>query len=399
MIVLDGIEYNVKSAEENANDALAAINTFCNENNIRNRHGELVQIEANYANPLYILLLGVGYLFSMIQKLVYSAGCALSIASSSERQLLNIASIAGVRRRRQTKTTVTCIVYSDLTEGPCSITTSLSATVVTGSGSVVLHPAFDISIPVGSSRSIVMVAEVYGSYNIAENAITSFDENPEHFRSMASLAGSPGQDTESIRSLRARIQRRTTNNTVIDKAAEAIGQLDGVSVCNIFFNKSAAQVQVINNIEVPPRKSLLFVQGFSQEIARTYWSQLTCECAGESASSAVEQVYTTKSGQALPVYIIPPEMTPVYLKVHYNCVIEDALAQTLRDAISTIAATHTIGQVLQSSEVINVLEASYSISPAGVELSLDGVNYSYQVQPGDYQLLVFNNDNIKIEGE
>lgn len=401
MIQLDGIEYSIKSAEENANDAVGAVNEYCNANNVRTRNDELVQVDANYANPLYILFLGVGYLVTKLQNLIYSAGCALSLTASSERQLLNIADIAGVRRRRQTKTTVIATVYSNLAGEDavaCQITTALSVTVNAGSETVVLHPAFDITVPVGSSLTIVLVAETYGSYSISANVITSFDTNPAGFRSMTSDASVPGQEQETVRALRERIQRRATSNTLIDRAADAISQLDGVSVCNIYFNYLSSSSTIVNGITVPPRQSLIFVQGFSADIAKTYWAYLDIKCAGEDAASSVEQVYTTRAGQSLPVYIIPPQLIDVGIRVYFNEVIEDVVAQEMKDVIATLARARTIGQVLTSTEVVDVLQANFSYAPAGCSLSLDYDTYSYQVKPEQYQLVTFSNKTIEIIG-
>lgn len=392
MILLDDIQYNVKTPDENASDMVETVNQFCANNNVVNNQGDLIQVEANYANPLYIMFYGFAYLVSKLQRLLHSAGCALSIASSSEKQLLNIADACGIKRRSATKTTINCVVYSNLasdTAVPCRISTDLSVTVAVGGSSVVFHPAYDVTIPVSESRAIVLVAETYGSYNISAGNINSFDTNPTGFRSMTSLASVPGQAQESIASLRQRIQRRTTRGTKQDLAIEAIGQLEGVSVCNIYFNTSVTTDAVVNSITVPPRQSLLFVQGFSNEIAKTYWSYMTTRCAGSSEPTAVQQVYTTRAGQSLPVYIFTPALRNVYIRLYFNQTIDDVKAQRMRDKISQLSASLTIGQGLTSTQIVDMIQEEFVEQPAGCQLSLSDSDYGYQVKVDPYELISF----------
>lgn len=398
MIELDGIEYQINTPEENAGSMLTAINTWCQRNNIQNRHGELIQLEANFANPLYTILFGVGYLASALQNLIYSAGCALSVQASSDKQLLNIADIANLKRKDPTKTTILCVVYSDLIGGnACRITTDLSVTITVSGSSIIFHPAYDITIPVAESRAVMLVAETLGSYSVAEGVLSGFDENPEGFRSMYSYASVPGQDQESITSLRDRIQRRTESSTKQDLAAEAIGQLNGVSVCNIYFNKSSSTAETVMGVEVAPRQSLIFVQGFSNDIARTYWSYMDAECSGRTHTQAIEQVYTTASGQELPVYIIPPEQKIAYIRLYFNQLIDDVTAQSMRDTIATLASKMTIGEVLTSTAVVDIIQENYTQAPAGCQLSFDDETYGYQLKPDTYQLITFSTDSTVVQ--
>lgn len=403
MIQLDGVEYNVNTPDENAADMIATVNQYCADNNIVNTQGDVIQVESNWANPLYVMFRGFAYLVSRVQQLCYSAGCALSIASSSTRQLLNIADVAGVKRKGATKTTIVGTIYSNLStaDNPvvCNITTGLSMTVATTSGNVIFHPAFDTSIPVGSSRTVVLVAEIYGSFSIAANDNASFDENPEGFRLMVLKASSPGQNQETIAALRSRIQRRTDEGTTLDKAIGAITQLDGVSLCNIYYNKSVEDTETVMGIQVPPKQALVFVQGYADSIAETFYQNMLCECAGADYTDAILQTYTTRAGQELTVPIIPPENTKAYIRVYFNQVVDDMTKAAMQDTICTLAQTRTIGQKLTSVEVIDVLQANYNnYEVAGAQVSLDGSDYKYQVSPGQYQLLTFDVNDIQIYG-
>lgn len=403
MVILDGIEYTINTAEENAQSMLTAINTWCNDNNVTNRDGDIIQIEANIANPLYIMLYGIGFLASMLQNLIYSAGCCLSLTSSSDRQLLDIADVAGVRRKDPSYTSILATVYSNLADDegavPCQITTDLTATVSVNGQTVIFSPAYDVMVPVGSSRTIVLVAQSLGSFELSTNFITSFDTNPEGFRTMATSASVPGQDQESITALRQRIQERVSSGTMLEQAIEAIEQLPGVTACNIYFNRSVYENELIDSIEVPPRHALLFVQGFSSDIAKAYYTYMIAETTRGDVNNTLTQTYTTASGQELPIYIITPKEVPVYVRVYFNSVVDDVTSQQMKDTIAQLAIGRTIGQVLTSTDIIDILQENFlSYNPAGAQLSFDGGDYRYQVQPGVNELAVFNNANIEIIG-
>lgn len=216
MLMLDGLEYTVKTPEENVSDVVAFINDYCATNGIKNSLGEIINIDANEANPLYMMCFGMSYLTTVLQKLIYSAGCSMSVPESSERQLLNIADIAGVTRSSATRTVIQGTVYAneqDTGAVDCVITRELSATVSSGTYNLVFHPAFDVTVPIGEARQIVFIAEDYGAYNISENTIIQFDDIVPGFRKMITKASTPGQEQESISSLRARIQRRSVEGT------------------------------------------------------------------------------------------------------------------------------------------------------------------------------------------
>lgn len=401
MIELDGIEYNVSTPEENTTDIVEEINQYCSENNIQNADGDVIQIEPNQANPLYAMIQGFAYLVSRLQRLLYSAGCALSIASSSERQLLNIADVAGVKRKEATRTTIVATIFSNLATAyepvDCRITTDLSMSVLTTSGTVIFHPAFDITIPVGTSRTIILIAEQNGSFSISGSDTASFDVNPEGLRQMITSSSVPGQTVESISALRSRIQRRIEQGSMLDKATEAVTQLDGVSLCNIYFNKSSTKNELVGGISVPPRQALVFVQGWSPDIAETFYSNMMCECAGKDAPNAIMQKFVTRSGQELIVPIIPPENVDVFVRLYFNKTVDDVVALAMKDTVCLLAQDLTIGQRLTSAEVVALIQEKYpDYAIAGAQVSLDGTGYMYQVAPKTYQLIVFDPDNIEV---
>lgn len=408
MILLDEIEYEVKTPDENLDDVVTYINDYCQQNDIRNSLGEVINIDANDANPLYEVLRGLSYLTTIMQKLIYSAGCSMSIAEASDRQLLNLSDIAGIKRTRATKTVISGIAYADtLSADPCVITQALEATVTVAGYDIVFHPAFDVTIPTGESRSIILIAEQYGAYNLSANTITQFDTPVPNLRLLTTNASVPGQEQESIASLRERLQRRTVDSTQIEKAATAIQNLEGVSMCTIYFNYSPRNDETVvygdGTITVPPREALVLVQGWSAAdptaIARTFYRYLLCKTTGEDVPGAQPSVYTTKAGQDLTVWVIPPMQQPIHIRVFIHNTLSYEQINGIKDVICSLAGGLIIGQALTSVEVINAVSAIYTnLTVQGAELSLTGDDntYNYIQTPEPTSVFYLNVDNIYV---
>lgn len=409
MLLLDGIEYEVKTPDENLDDVVTYINDYCQVNNIKNSLGEVIYIDANEANPFYQMLRGLSYLTTIMQKLQYSAGCSVSVAESSERQLLNLSDIAGIKRTKATHTTIAGVVYANLEETgavDCVITQEMEATITIAGIDVVFHPAFDVTVPIGESRNIVLVADQLGSFNISANTITSFDDPVPGLRMLSTGASTPGQERESIASLRERLQRRTVDSTQIEKAAAAIQNLEGVAMCSIYFNYSPREDETVPygdiNITVPPREALIFVQGWSTDptaIARTFYRYMLCKTAGDDVDGAQYQDYVTKANQSLRVWILPPKQQPVWIKIYIKNVLSYEQVDGIKDVICSMAGSLTIGQSISSVDIVKYVSSVYTnltIQGAEVSLTDDDNGYSYVQTPNATAIFYLNVDNISV---
>lgn len=407
MIELDGVQYTVATPEENVTLMTNYINNYCATKEIKNSKGELIYIEQNTSSPIYMLLYGLAYLVSAIQRLIYSVGCTFSISSSSERQLLNLASLANVKRKAATKTTIQCLVYSSRSDddGPqeCVITTSLTKTVAVSGTNVKFHPAYDVTVPIGQSRLVLLVAELEGAYEIGPGMITGFDDEVPGLRLMVSKASIPGQSIESVAALRQRLQERTVTQTQIDKAMNAIEELAGVSLCNIYYNRAPVSDAVINGITVPARKALLIVQGYSEDIAKVFNQYMSCETVDPGDITRLigggPQHYYTHSGQDIPVYIVAPLQVDAYIQIYVKGEVPTSTQNNIKDAVQTLVLGRTIGQELSSADVVDkVKEYLPTVPVMGAYVSFDNINYTFRISPSADVLLLFNDSNIQIIG-
>ena len=409
MITLDGIEYEVKTPDENLDDVITYVNDYCQVNDVRNSAGEVIYIDPNEANALYQMFRGFSYLTTIMQKLIYSAGCSMSIAEASERQLLNLSDIAGIKRTQATRTIISGVVFANTESSEavdCNITQDLTATITVAGVDVVFHPAFDVTIPIGESRSIVLMAEQYGSYNISANTIQEFDDPVPGFRSISTSASTPGQSIESIASLRNRLQRRAVEGTQVERAETAIQNLEGVAMCSIFFNYSPRESTTIpygnTSITVPPRQAVLMVQGWSVEpnaIARTFYRYLLCKTTGEGIEGAQIQKYVTRSNQELDVVILPPVMQAIYVRIYIKNTLSYEQIDGIKDVICSLAGTLIIGQGLTAVDITNAVGKVYTnLTIQGADISLTGEEgtYSYVQTPEHTSVFYFNVDNIEV---
>ena len=71
--------------------------------------------------------------------------------------------------------------------------------------------------------------------------------------------------------------------------------------------------------------------------------------------------------------------------------------QGIKDAISSLASSMSIGQTLTSTMIINKIQGAYSsLSLAGVEISSDEITWGYQLEAQPFQLIGFNTDNMRL---
>jgi hypothetical protein len=399
MIELDGIEYSINTAEENATKAIDYVNNYCKLNNIVNSSGEIISIDESTGNPLYLLFLANGYLTSILQRLLYSVGAGINTAASSDRQLLNIASMANLKRLPATYTTINCLIYCVINSEGCHIAKSLSAKAIVNGQAVTFHPAFDIDIPSSESRLVPLIADTTGPFLVPGGTIKNFEEDVPGFARMVTDPSVPGKDIESIASLRARIQARDTQDTSVDKAIAYIRQLPGVSHCYIYFNYDDIYPVHINGVDVQPRRSIVYVQGYNDNIAFTYFKFLNCQTTQPPPEvPCITQNYTFNNGQQESVYLIPPDYVEIFIRVQIKEDINDAMIVQVQQTIVSLALDKGIADMVTSSEILELLRAStLPVTAMGCDVSRDGIFYTYVFKPEPNEIVDIKVGNIQVD--
>ena len=103
--------------------------------------------------------------------------------------------------------------------------------------------------------------------------------------------------------------------------------------------------------------------------------------------------------QFLPLQDLLPVQEQVYIKVYIKSALNTATENELKMICASAAQNLNINDSLTSSDVIELIhEKNPSILFDGVELSKDGVDYSYVVNTEDLDgLLVTNYANVSVE--
>lgn len=399
MVELDGIEYKVQVPSEVANDLVTYINQYCSDNHVVNSKGEQIYIDVNPMNPFYILCYGIGYLVGILQRLIYSVGCSLSLASSSDRQLLNLAQMCNIKRRPASYTTVNINVFSSLTAA-CRIPPMAPVTVVTGGRAMTFHSSNTsyVYIPEGQTQRITLIADEMGAFTVPEGAITAFDNDISNLRLIKSDAAVPGRPEETVAELRKRIQKRSEISSSIIRVQDALSALPGITLCNVYFNFNPTGETIIGGVTVKPRQALLVIQGYNAKIAETYFRYMTAETAGKDQAGVQYQSYITHAHQSIYCYYIAPQQTRVYVRVYINKFTgDDSVRQAIRDEITAMCSRLLINADISSADITQtLLKAFPGLDVEHADLSTDNISFDYKIVGTPDRVLSVASEDIKL---
>lgn len=376
-MILDGIEYTVNTATDNALNLLNYINQYCVDHNILDSDGNVLQFVVNITSPVWLIILGLGYMFNVFQRLVYACGLSFNISSCPDSQILNLMEIAGTEYLTGTETIINCTVLAT-SDGPCVITKDMVVTYNYNGSPVIFKPAYDVTILASGSGKIALQSESVGPMYIPAGAITAFDTPPANFASMTSLNSLPGSNPETTTEARARLQKGIETVSGIDACITALRALTGVQTANLFFNTSLTTNLTIADIVIPPRSCGMIVQGFSEELANTYFDYLDVPCVGGTLS----QIHTTLSGQDISISYSSPEQVRLYVKVKVRIPSTLLVPDGYQDAIIALllpaSGSLLIGEDYTQMYLLNFLDAFnvQDMSVIGLSVSTDNITFS-----------------------
>jgi hypothetical protein len=397
MITLDNIPYKKRTAAEIASDMADYINEYCKSNNVRNKEGDLVQIEKNIGNLAYILLYAMGYEGSIMESYIYSIGKGMNIQAASPAQLIDLAAVAGLKRKQPTHTTIAIAISCSMTAmDPMKIETSMSITYDGLGQRIIFYPAYDIEIEPGQTRVVVVRANVPGSFNIAANTLTNFDQPLDALAAFESGPSNAGRTLESISSLRARLQAKAIPSNRLKQASEAVEALEGVASCNVYFNQHNTSSAQIGDYTVPPRTGLAFVQGFNARMAETVYSYVNVPFL--VVPEAIRQTALLSNGQRASIYFVPPAYRDIYVKVYTIGAPDSVRTTAMIKKIVAISLAKTIGDSITSVDIINAAtSAGTSLEIAGASVGLDEYQLGNVIELGPNEICNFSDNKISID--
>lgn len=375
-MTLDGIEYTVNTTTDNALNLLSYINQYCVDHNILDSDGSVLQFVVNITSPVWLIILGLGYMFNTFQRLLYACGLSFNLSSCPDTQILNLMEIAGTEYLEGTTTIVNCTVIATA-DGPCNILKTDTVTYSYEGVEKIFHPAYDVTILASASGKVILQSVDVGPMYIPSGVITEFDIEPTNFASMSSMNSLPGSNPETTAEARVRLQKGIETISGTDACISALRELTGVQTANLFFNHSLTDNLVIASMTIPPRCCGMIVQGFSEELANTYFDYLDVPCVG----GALSQTHTTLAGQDITVTYDLPVQVRMYVKVKVRIpntlLVPEMYKAAIIELLLPASGSLLIGEDYTQMYLLNFLEG-FSVpdmSVIGLTVSTDGTNF------------------------
>ncbi len=132
-------------------------------------------------------------------------------------------------------------------------------------------------------------------------------------------SGSLGHEEESNYDLRLRILQDTTRQDALKELETALKSLPSIFECNIVFNPTVNNQEVLNGITLLPKELLIIVNGsVGYDFAETVCSRTIYNTHMVQPEYVVNYNNPLFIGGTHPVYYMPFERKPFYLTIHYK---------------------------------------------------------------------------------
>ena len=386
-MILDGITYLVETPIDNAMTLLNYINAYMAENEIKGSAGELIQFKVNAMSPIWLIIFALGYMITIVQKMLVAVGSSFSLSACSNEQLLNLAQIKGTSLLSGTPTTIQATILAGATNASIPVSATYKDTYE--DIELVFHPAYAIEIEAGKTGSVPLVCEVVGAYYVPGKSGVQFTPPIDEVQSMSVANSIPGTENETFDAMRLRLQSTAASENSLNSCAAALAQLTGVSRAGIYFNESNASPIVVGEYTVPARHSLVMIQGSNSAVAETYYRYLNVPTATPDGS--IISTWRTSVGQALTVNYVQPSSKDVYVKVKIKEKVVASITESLLETLIELNGINGIGGSLTQNDVMSLLSSkSFSFTIIGVQISNNGIDWGDYVDCLQTQILVVN---------
>ena len=286
---INGVTWTPKTAVEHADLIIDKINQLLQENNVTDKDGNIIQLNKNYGNALYLLALGDGERFADNDAALSQAIDSFNIELADEQQIENLLPIAAVTRNPGSYSTLKLTVTAS-EDGDCVVPAGTKAPF----DNMNFVTQAEAIIPAGHTQTLETVADVIGPVVVLTGEVTAFDvQIPNLANVINNVSSVPGNAAETTDSLRRRILRGQTIPYSLDGVKLALEELTGINHARVYFNYTPdAESTLPGGIVLEPRTAYIVINGESDKLAETYAKYMSAPTQNAPGASPTGS-YTT----------------------------------------------------------------------------------------------------------
>lgn len=264
---INGETWQPQTAAEHTLEIVTKINQLLQENEIKDKDGNIVQLKQNYGNALYLLALGDGNRFADNDAKLEKAINSFNVELCDEEQIANLLPIAAVTRNPGSYSTLRLTVTAS-EDGTCTIPAGTKAPY----GNVNFVTKTETILTPGATQVIETVADVLGPVAVLSGEVTAFDTDIANLESVENQESSiPGVSPETTSELRQRLIQGDTIKYSLNGCKNALEELTGVTYAKIYFNyNTSSTIELPGGVELQPRTAYIVIHGASDDIANVY---------------------------------------------------------------------------------------------------------------------------------
>lgn len=264
---IDGEEWQPKTASEHADLLIQKINELLQTNGIEDKDGNIIQLQKNYGNALYLLALGDGQRFAENDEALSKAINSFNIELADDQQIQNLLPIAAMTRNPGSYSTLQLAVTAS-DDGQCVIPAGTRAPY----GDVNFVVQEETVVSAGSTATINTVCDTLGPVVVLTGEITAFESEIANLETVTNPTSSvPGVAPETTNELRKRLLAGDTIKYSLNGCKNALEELTGITHARVYFNYNTSEDLILpGGVEVAPRTAYIVVLGSSDKIAETY---------------------------------------------------------------------------------------------------------------------------------
>lgn len=307
---INGETWTPKTAVEHADLIIDQINELLQDNAVKDKDGNIVQLKKNYGNALYLLALGDGQRFAENDAALSQAINSFNIELADEQQIQNLLPIAAITRNPGSYSTLQLVAKAS-DDGQCVIPAGTKAPFQ----DVNFVVPEEVVISAGSTAIVNTVCDTLGPVVVLKDEVTSFENDIANLESVSNPTSSvPGIAPETTDALRRRLLAGDTIKYSLDGCKGALEELTGINHARVYFNYNTTEDMTLpGGVEVAPRTAYIVVLGSSDKIAETYAEYMNAPTQNDAnAQGTYSTVVVTITAKADGNAVLPADTTVTY---------------------------------------------------------------------------------------